>query len=141
MRELTKTATKIKLLQKKRSRDGINTMAEKRDIKRTFTNSTLQFKHESIDQKLAAVIRTSHKVTCPNVHERRTGQTLTPLISGKIQYTQMLKVHNMQAVRNESITRGFVFDANIRYTAMIQLIKEKEDDSKYFTPLTDYDSF
>ena len=56
MRKLTKTATKIKLLQKKCNRDDINTTAEKREIKQTLTNSTLKFKRERIDQKVAAVI-------------------------------------------------------------------------------------
>ena len=90
---------------------------------------------------MAAVIRTSRNVTYPNVHKRRTGQTLTPLISGKVQYAKIVKAHNMQAVRNELTARGFVFNANTTLKAMIKLIKEKEGDSKYFTPLTNYNSF
>ena len=73
-RKLTKTATKIKLLQKKLNRDEINITAEKQDIKQTLTNSILQFRQERIDQKVAAVIRISHNITRPNVHESHTCQ-------------------------------------------------------------------
>ena len=141
MRQLKKTVTKIKLLQEKRNRDGINNTAEKRDTKQTLTSSTLKFKQERIDQKVVAMIQTYHNVTFPNVHKRRTGHTLTPLISGKIQYTKISKAHNIQAVRNELIARGLVFVTNTTWTAMIKFTKEKEGHIKYFTPLIDYDSF
>ena len=125
----------------KRSRDGIDTAAEQRSIKRTLTDKVAQFKVERISQKVEAVKRTAYNVTRPNVHERRTGHTLTPLISGKIQYAKMLKKDNFEAVRNEMRARDLAFDENTTWTKMIKAIKEHEGDKKYFSPRTNYTDF
>ena len=88
MRELTKNNKIISSLVTKRTRDGIDTAAEKRRIRRTLTYKAVHFKLEQISQKVEAVKKSVYNITRPNVHERRTGHTLTPLISGKIQYAK-----------------------------------------------------
>ena len=79
----------------------------------------------------------------PNVYQQRVGQTLTPLIQGKIQYGKLLKKHNIEQVRCELIKRGEgeKFDERTKWTALIKLLKRHEKDNKYFMPLTNYDAF
>ena len=42
----------------------------------------------------------------PNVYERRTGQSLTPLIRGQVQIHKCKKIHNEEAIRCELVARG-----------------------------------
>ena len=141
IQELKKNTIKVKQLQNRRHRDGVDTLAEKRDVKQSLTSDVLQFKKERNNKKVAATILTAHIVTRPNIYERRTGQTLTPLISGKIQYAKMKKAYNLEAVRNECTARGIAFDTTTNWTNLINMIKEHEGDNRYFTPLTNYDFF
>ena len=141
MQELKKNTIKVKQLQNRRNHDGVDTLAEKRDVKQSLTSDVLQFKKERNDKKVAATILTAHIVTRPNIYERRTGQTLTPLISGKIQYAKMKKAYNLEAVRNECTARGIPFDTTTNWTNLVKMIKEHEGDNRYFTPLTNYDFF
>ena len=141
MQELKKNTIKVKQLQNRRNLDGIDTLAEKRDVKQSLTSDVLQFKKERIDTKVAGTILTAHVVTRPNIYERRTGQTLTPLISGKIQYAKMKKAYNLEAVRDECTAREIEFDATTNWTNLVKMIKEHEGDNRFFTPLTNYDCF
>ena len=88
--------------------------------------------------KVATVILTTHNINPPNVYNRRTGITLTLLISSKIQFVKMKKVHNMQAVRNECIARGISFEITTNWKKIINMIKEHEGNPRYFTSLTNY---
>lgn len=84
MREFVKSQEKKSVLQVKRDWDGVDTAAEKKDVKRSFTNEMMQFRQEWIDCKVAAVMKHACEVNRPNAYTQRTGSTLTPLITGKI---------------------------------------------------------
>ena len=77
----------------------------------------------------------------PNIYEHRTGQTLTPLIQGKIQYHKMKKEHNLAAVRNKLSERNILFNEQTNWTTLLKLLKQNEGDKKYFRPHTNYDQF
>ena len=83
----------------------------------------------------------AHDTPAPNVYQRRTGHTLTPLMLGKIQYHKMKKEHNISQVRKELTARNISFDSTTNWTGMLKLLKKDENDNKYFRPRTDYDSF
>ena len=74
----------MKQLNTRRNLVEVNTKTENRLVKQALTSNKLQFKKERIDKKVAVVILKTYNVTLTNVYERQTGQTLTPLISGKI---------------------------------------------------------
>ena len=61
----------------------------------------MQFEEEIIKQKVALVINTIHKYFCQNVYSRRIGHTLTPLMTGKIQYAKLKKMNNMDSIKSE----------------------------------------
>ena len=78
-----------------------------------------------------------------NLYERRTGQTLTPLLHGMIQIHKMKKGENIEAVRNELIARGLgtQFDEKTNWTKLLGLLKTHEGNNKYFCPVTPYNNF
>ena len=114
---------------------------ERKAIDSSLTNLNTQFKKERVDKKINRIKQKYSNTPAPNVYERRTGQTLTPLIQGKIQYHKMKKDQNMIAVRNELLARNVMFDDETKWIALLKLLKENEGDKKYFKPLTNYDAF
>ena len=71
------------------------------------------------------------------------GQTLTPLIQGKIQYRKLKKKFNIEQVRCELCERGLneKLDDKKNWTTLVKLLKQHEKDNKFFSPLTSYDAF
>ena len=116
-------------------------LEERQLINLSLTDLNTQFKKERVDKKVTLVKSKYANTPAPNVYERRTGQTLTPLIKGKIQYHKMKKEHNLAAVRNELIRRNITFNEQTNWTALLKMLKENEGDKKYFKPLTNYDGF
>lgn len=143
LREFFVHNDKIKQLIHKRKQDGFDVNEERRCIKKVLTNRAMQFKSTRITKQVQKVISTVNDNPAPNVYQRRTGQTLTPLIEGKIQFGKMLKKHNMEAVKGELLARGLgdKFDNNTNWTNLLKILKEHEKNKKYFTPLTNYDAF
>ena len=80
----------------------INFCNERKRVHELLTDNKLQFKKRRIDKKVRSVKDSSNRtITRPNIFERRTGQTLTPLMLGKIQYHKMKMAYNMRAVQEE----------------------------------------
>jgi len=129
------------LIQNRRERNHDDFETEQKSIKKAITNKNCQFKARRIQCKVEKVIEKAHTNAAPNVYERRTGQTLTPLMDGKIQYHKMKKAHNLEAVRNELRERGCAFDQLSNWTALLKILKTHEHNPKFFTPRTDYDAF
>ena len=63
--------------------------------------------HEHIYGLVGKIMRKIENVPAANVYERRTGQTFTPLLEGKIQYGKLLMAHNIDAVRAKVTARYF----------------------------------
>ena len=98
-----------------------------------------QFKKARIDEKVGLYIRRENDTTRSVLTSK--GYHLTPLLCGKIQYAKMLKKHNFEQVRNECRARNLLFDDKTNYKSLIGLIKNDENDNKYFKPKTNYDLF
>ena len=113
----------------------------RKQIRLSLTEPCKQFKKRRIDQKVQKVIATFDQVREHNVYERRQGQTLTPLLMGKIQFGKLKKAHNLNAIRKECLARGLQFDNSTNWKSLISMIKNHEKDNKYFKPLTNYNSF
>lgn len=143
MGEFIEHEKRINTLCKCKQTDGIDIIGVKKKIKKKLTKPSIQFKYERINDKVEKVIAHLNDNPAPNVYERRTGQTLTPLLDGRIQIGKLKKVHNMDAIRNELTARGMGerFNAATNWTNLLKLLKEHEKDNKYFRPLTDYDAF
>ena len=78
-----------------------------------------------------------------NMFERRRGQTLTPLVDGRIQIHKMNRDENIEAVRSELQARGLTqnFDDKSTWTNLLTLLKTDEGDKNYFRLRITYDSF
>ena len=116
---------------------------ERSRIYQLLTQPNHQFKKKRIEKKINHIKDKYNNTPAQNVYERRHGQTLTPLIIGKIQIHKMKKTDNFDAVRNELMARGLgaQFDENTTWTKLLTLLKKDEGDKRYFTPRTSYDSF
>ena len=114
---------------------------ERKTIYDNLTQKDVQFKKERTDIKVAKIIESIDTMPAQNVYERRQGQTLTPLLEGKIQYGKLLKAHNLDAVCAEVTARGIAFLPTTNWTSLLKIIKEHEGNTKFFKPLTDYTNF
>ena len=141
MQELIQQHAQIKNLGLKRKQEGVDFTAAQKTMKQSLTLTNNQWKKKRIGRKVDQIKQKAYNTPAPNIYERRTGQTLTPLMSGKIQYHKMKKEHNMVQVRNELAARNISFDTSTSWTAMLKLLKQHEKDNKYFRPRTSYDSF
>ena len=101
---------------------------ERKLINLLLTDLDTQFKKERVDKKVTLVKSKYANTPAPNIYEHRTGQTLTPLIQGKIQYHKMKKEHNLASVRNELLQRNISFNEQTNWTALLKLLKENEGD-------------
>ena len=140
MRESLEHHKRMKIVKNTRNNDDTYEH-ERMIINQSLTDLDTQFKKERVDKKVTLVKSKYANTPAPNVYERRTGQTLTPLIQGKIQYHKMKKEHNVASVRNELVHRNISFDEGTNWTTLLKLLKANEGDKKYFRPLTDYDAF
>jgi len=70
-------------------------------IRTTLTDPNVLFKTKRADEKIRRILSKANENPPPNVYQRRVGQTLTPLIEGRIQYGKLLKRFNLDAVRDE----------------------------------------
>ena len=129
------------LIQNQRERNHDEFEIQQKSVTQAITHKNSQFKASRIQSKVEKVIEKAHTNAAPNLYERRTGQTLTPLMDGKIQYHKMKKAHNLEAVRDELRERGCAFDQTTNWTALLKILKEHEHDNKFFKPQTDYDTF
>ena len=139
--ELIKQQTTIRDIEIKRNRNGEDFKTERKKMKVSLTDSTKQFKSKRIESKVEVLKRKAHDTPAPNVYERRTGQTLTPLMQGKIQYHKLKKAHNLAQIRNELTARQLSFDQMMNWTKLISILKQHEGNKKFFHPLTNYDAF
>ena len=116
--------------------------AKRKRIHTDLTDSSHQFKKERIDKKIQKVKQKYSDRPNPNVYQQRTGQTLTPLILGKIRYHKTKKKHNINAVRGELVARGLTnFDNKTNWLMLLKILKQHEQDEKFFKPQTDYNNF
>ena len=129
------------IVQSKRKRNDEVFEAEEKEMKIAITDKNSQFKTHRINSKVEKVVEKALTTPAPNQYERRTGQTLTPLMQGKIQYHKLKKAHNLEQVRNELKERELPFDQTTNWTALLKILKEDEQDKKYFKPRTNYDNF
>ena len=129
------------LIGNKRKLNHDDFKTEKLTIQKAITNKDSQFKSHRIQCKVEKVIEKANANPAPNIYERRTGQTLTPLMNGKIQIHKMKKQHNMEAVRKELRLRECTFLQTDTWTVLLNKLKTHEQNNKFFTPLSDYDSF
>mmetsp|Transcript_11868 Transcript_11868/g.26026 ORF Transcript_11868/g.26026 Transcript_11868/m.26026 type:complete len:108 (+) Transcript_11868:784-1107(+) len=81
--------------------------------KQDFCSPNLQFKKVQTEQKLDDCRSRMNNNHAPNALQQHSGHTLTPLIEGKIQY----------------------------YYLTVQILKQNENDRRYFYPRTDYNLF
>ena len=58
-----------------------------------------------------------------------------------MQYHKLKKAHNLEQVRNELKERELPIDQTTNWTALLKILKEDEQDNKYFKPRTNYDNF
>ena len=75
--------------------------------------------------------------------ERRRGQTLTPLVDGKIHIHKIKRDKNIEAMRSELRARGLGhnFDDKSTWPNFLTLLKTDEGDDECFRPRIAYDSF
>ena len=73
-------------------------ISKRKRVKHSLTKPSLQFKRKRIDKKVEKVTSTYGNNPAPNRYQRREGCTLTPLMEGKIQYSKMIKLHNIDAI-------------------------------------------
>lgn len=128
----------------KQSYDSCNEYNNKRKLMELqLTDSNRQFKKVRIDKKVENTKQRYNNEPNPNSYERRTGQTLTPLICGKVRIFKCKRKHNHEAMRRELIARGLAHKITnkTKYRDMQNILKEDEGGSHYFTPLTDYNAF
>ena len=91
----------------KRRVDNLNHYFSKRAcVRKSLTQPNQQCKKEIIDKKVVKIISKYGDQPDPSIYERRTGQTLTPLMEGKIRYHKMLKKRNMVQVRGKLAVLG-----------------------------------
>ena len=114
---------------------NIRLRQQSKRIELSPTNPTRQFKKKQVDKKVTKVIQMSNNTPAQNNH--CTGQSLTPLLLGKIQISKLLKVHNLVLMRNELQARGLQsqFDETTNWTGLIKLLKVHKKDNKYFKPV------
>lgn len=115
--------------------------ASRKAIKELITEDDSQFKKRRQGERIEKVIHTANDSRQQNVYERRTGQTLTPLLLGKIQYAKLIKKHNMQQIKDELNARGITYDHQTNWTDMIKKLKNDEGDNKFFHPRIPYDNY
>ena len=126
MREFFVHNNKIDSLLKKRKREGNNIKAECNEIQTTLTDPNVLFKTKRADEKIRRILSKANENPPPNVYQRRVGQTLTPLIEGRIQYGKLLKRFNFDTVRDELTEQGLSnkFDRETNWSRLIMLLKE-----------------
>ena len=112
-------------------------------IKQQFKNPCNHFSKIRIMKKINHFKDTMHNTPAPNAYERRRGQTRTPFMQGKIQFRKLRKQDNIQAVKNELIIRGLEHQIlpEHNWTQLCALLKQNENDAKYFKPLTSMNQF
>lgn len=108
-----------------------------------LNDSNRQFKKERNQKRVDHAKDNFRNATNPNRWERRTGETLPPLMEGKIQFGLLIKKYNMEQVRNELVERGLEnkFDQTTGWRDLLKILKDDKGDEKYFTPRTTYDAF
>lgn len=133
VRELLKEGKKVKQI--------TSSQETRRSLTQALTLERSGFKKERIRKKIDHIKDRIRNTPAPNIYQRRTGQTLTPLIQGKIQFHKLKKKYNTKQIKDELVKRGIEFDNRQNWTTLIKLLKQHEKDNNFFTPLTPYDSF
>ena len=100
----------------------------------SLTNPFNQFKKERIAKKPTKIISKQNNTPAPNIYERCTGQSLTPLLEGKIQYHKMKKTRIWKM-------RGELAACNLQAsftneTSWTSLLKVLEEDEKILSTLS-----
>ena len=125
-----------------------NEIKTKRDrLYDELTNSDRQFKRKRIESKVQAVKDNYMNQPAPNVYERRTGITLTPLMLGKVQYAKLRAHNNMLQIKQELTLRQVAFQDSENWTTLKNRLRDNElvrtngdeDARKFFKPLVDYE--
>ena len=79
IRDLIAQHLSVNKLVIKRHLEGVYYITEQKRIRFLLTNTKKQLKIEQINCKVEGVKHKEHNTPAPNVYQRRTGQTLTPL--------------------------------------------------------------
>lgn len=140
-KQKTKILVRELIKSRQRVRQITSSQETKRSLKQALTMDNCHFKKIRIKKKLNHIKSRINNSPAPNVYQRRTGETLTPLIQGKIQFHKLKKKFNIQQIRSELREREIEFEQNENWTTLIKRLKQHENNNKYFTPLTPYDSF
>ena len=128
----------------------IDYKVKRKELEVALTSNHHQFKRKRIDAKVQRIKDSFLDEVDLNVYERRTGETDTPFIQGRIQYGKLRAAKNQAAIRAELTERQVSIPARIGWMAMINLLKEDERrrhgqtndyDDRFFVPLKEYDSF
>ena len=115
---------------------------KRKQVKIELTDSSRQFKKKRIELKVERVKERYNNCPNPNMYERRTGQSLTPLIRGQVQIYKCKKIHNEEAIRLELVARGMGdMLESTTYRDWLKMLKESAGGKTFFTPLTDYNAF
>ena len=120
MNEMIDHEKKMSELKRKRGAAYLN---DRMIAKSQLTSDNLQFKKLRINKKVARVKLTAAQQPRSNVYSRRTGQTLTPLMLGKIQYGKLVKRHNIEAIRQELRARRVEFLEKTKWADLIKSLK------------------
>ena len=112
-------------------------------ISLSLTNPDNQFKKQRIEKKLTNIISKYNNNSASNIYEKHTGQSLTPLLEGKIQHHKMKKNHNMKTARDGLVVYNLQasFTNKTNWTPLLKLLKQDENNKKCFKPLTVYERF
>ena len=107
-----------------------------------LTDSSRQFKKKRIELKVERVKERYNNCPNPNIYERRTGQSLTPLIQGQVQIHKCKKIHNEEAIILDLVARGMGDRLeSTTYRDWLKMLKKSTGGKPFFTPLTDYITF
>ena len=133
----------IKQLQNIMSDD--NFKRERARIKMQIASDDNQFKRKRIEGKVSHIKSKINENRAPNALERMQGQTLTPLMQGKIQYSKITKRDNMDIIKDELRVRSVNFLPEDNWKKLIERLKDDEvvrsgdtTDKRFFKPLIDY---
>ena len=142
MQVIIETDKQKNKLNKIRVRDGKEKYKEARSqVRNSLKCKDAQFKTARIEKKVALFRDNFHKPHLPNQMENRSGFFITPLMQNKIQYGKLKRDENIMQIRRELEARRVNFEASDNWTRLLTLLKENENDQKYFKPVTDYQVF
>ena len=142
MQVIIETDKQKNKLNKIRVRDGKEKYKEARSqVRNSLKCKDAQLKNGWIEKKVALFRDNFHKPHLPNQMDNWPGFFITPLMQNKIQYGKLKRDENIMQIQRELEARRVNFEASDNWTRLLTLLKENENDQKYFKPVTDYQVF